>query len=86
MENNSFIYGLANDLHVVTKENVVRNELLFKEGDSLDQDITAETERNLRQLDFLDENRIRIDTVAIDSVDIHIYISTTSYSGRNRVH
>ena len=73
LEKNSFIYGLANDLHVVTKENVVRNELLFKEGDSLDQDITAETERNLRQLDFLDENRIRIDTVAIDSVDIHIY-------------
>ncbi len=73
LENQSPLFNIANDLHVVTKESVIRTELLFKEGDSLDNDIIEETERNLRNLDFLGDNKIHIDTLSRDSVDIHIY-------------
>ena len=51
-------YRVANQLHVETKEDVVRRELLFKEGDALDPGALAETERNLRALPFLREARV----------------------------
>ncbi len=73
LKSKDLVYRLANDLHVVTKESVIRNELLFEEGDSLDNDIKEETERNLRDLDFLGDNKILIDTLYSDSVDIHVY-------------
>ncbi len=41
-------YRLANFLHVETRESVIRQYLLFKEGDPLDPESLAETERNLR--------------------------------------
>jgi outer membrane protein assembly factor BamA len=51
-------YRLANRLHVETRESVVRQELLFREGDRLDPEALAQTERNLRALPFLREARV----------------------------
>lgn len=45
-----WLFRLANKLHMRTKEPVVRRELLFKEGDTFDSILAAETERNLRGL------------------------------------
>lgn len=53
-------YRLANQLHVETKEVVIRRELLFREGEPLDSEALAQTERNLRALPFL--RRARIET------------------------
>jgi len=53
-------YRLANQLHVETKEVVIRRELLFREGEPLDPEALAQTERNLRALPFL--RRARIET------------------------
>jgi hypothetical protein len=47
-EKSFFPYGLANAIHTVTRENLIRKELLFAVGDPLDLDRLAETERNLR--------------------------------------
>lgn len=49
----ALFYRAANSVKVSTKENVVRRELLFKEGDVLDQFLLEESERNLRALSFL---------------------------------
>lgn len=43
-----FPYGLANALHVVTRETFIRRELLLSPGDPLDPDLLAEAERRLR--------------------------------------
>ncbi len=51
-------YQLANQLHVETKESVIRRELLFREGDPLDREALAQTERNLRALPFLRKARV----------------------------
>jgi hemolysin activation/secretion protein len=71
-------YRLANHLHIDTHEEVIRQELLFREGESLDEEALAQTERNLRALPFLrdaridavpdgDDNRVVVRVVASDS-------------------
>ena len=51
-------YRLANRVHVLTRENVIRRELLFAPGDLLDPELIAQTERNLRALPFLRDARV----------------------------
>lgn len=48
-----FFYRTLNALKVSTREEVVRRELLFKEGDVFDPFLIEESERNLRSLPFL---------------------------------
>lgn len=49
---------LANRLHVLTREDVIRREVLLGSGDCLDDEALAQTERNLRRLGFLREARV----------------------------
>jgi hypothetical protein len=58
-------YKLANQLHLDTRESVIRRELLFHEGEPLDREAIEQTERNLRALPFLRE--ARVDTVPGDT-------------------
>ena len=46
-------YRLANSLHVRTKPDVIRRELLFEEGDCYDPAVLEDSERLLRALGFL---------------------------------
>ncbi|HKF45579.1 MAG TPA: hypothetical protein VKG01_21000 [Thermoanaerobaculia bacterium] len=48
-----WIYRAANALHITTRVSVIRNFLLFHEGDPYDPNRLAETERNLRSLPFI---------------------------------
>ena len=43
-----FLYRTANRLHIVTREEFIRNDLTFKEGDPYDPERLAESERLLR--------------------------------------
>jgi hypothetical protein len=64
-----------NGLHTNTRHHVLRQELLFREGDPFDPEDLAETERNLRELGFL--NRIRVvptDTTSEGRVDILVSV------------
>ena len=45
----------GNKIHVITREEVVRKELLFKEGDVYNWKIIQESERNLRKRSFFAE-------------------------------
>ena len=49
----SRFYRFGNWLHAETKETFVRKQLLFKEGDCHSQFLLTESERRLRELDFL---------------------------------
>jgi hypothetical protein len=60
----NFLAGLMNALHVRTRSWVVRKELLFDVGDTLDARRLAETERNLRRLGILRD--VTVDTVRVD--------------------
>ena len=62
VEGNPFA-AIMNALHIRTRPGVVRKELLFHAGDSLDLRRLQETERNLRRLGIF--SRVVIDTVRV---------------------
>lgn len=70
-----FLYRWANALHVITKESVVRREILFRAGQQLDLDLLDESERRLRRLPYLGAVAITIDSIAVDSIDITVVTS-----------
>jgi outer membrane protein assembly factor BamA len=57
---NKALYRLANRLHVDTREDALRAQLLFAEGDAYSPRVTEETERALRRLRFIREPRVRV--------------------------
>ncbi|HVT04244.1 MAG TPA: hypothetical protein VHL58_12825 [Thermoanaerobaculia bacterium] len=65
-----FLYRLADNLHSETKPSVVREFLLFKEGDTYDPARLRETERNLRALHFIRSAKISVGEPHDGVVDI----------------
>ena len=51
-------YRIANQVHVRTREQVIRRELLFAPGEPLNHERLEQTERNLRALAFLRDARV----------------------------
>lgn len=71
-----FIFKWANRLHIVTREAVIRRELLLAKGDRFSSQLAAETARNLRsqyslynawvEVDRLPNGRVVMTVVTID--------------------
>ncbi|MCK9203463.1 MAG: hypothetical protein M0P58_03380 [Bacteroidales bacterium] len=61
-----------NSIHVRTRQSIIRNNLLFKEGQCIDPTVMADNERILRDLPYIDNARILISAVdsCSDSVDL----------------
>lgn len=68
----SFAAKLAEKVHTYTKESVLRNNLFIKENTPLNSFKTADNERYLRSLDFIQDARIIIKDISLtdDSVDL----------------
>lgn len=65
--------AFANNYHVKTRESVIRNEILFKAGDVLDEELIEQSERKLRRFAFLSEVRISVVPVDAGSVDVEVH-------------
>ncbi|CAN5171176.1 hypothetical protein BH09BAC3_BH09BAC3_31660 [soil metagenome] len=70
----TFISKAANNLHVDTKEFVIRDNLFIKEGKPLNPYRVADNERTLRNLNFILDSRILVKPISktSDSVDLII--------------
>lgn len=68
--------NLANDLHHITKTNVIRKNLFFKKGEPLKPFLMADNERYLRQLLYLQDAEFFVARTApgSDSVDVFVEI------------
>lgn len=73
----SFPFSWLNALHYKTREDVIREAILFGEGDPFDPEILEETERNLRGLSFINfasvvpgERRGEVQDVVVETHDI----------------
>ncbi len=68
----SFFNKLGDALHTSTKRQIIRNNLFFSEGDSLQPNLMADNDKFIRDLSFLQDAKIRVDPLNIhpDSVDI----------------
>ncbi|HEX9014883.1 MAG TPA: hypothetical protein VF960_02645, partial [Chloroflexota bacterium] len=64
----------ANSLHIVTHENVIRQELLFQTGDPPDPDLLDETERNLRALGIIGDVAVIADTIPGRGHRVHVHV------------
>jgi hypothetical protein len=64
-ESTSWFTRLANQLHITTREGVVRRELLVRAGEPYDSARAAETARNLRALGIF--RQVQVDSVRSDS-------------------
>jgi outer membrane protein assembly factor BamA len=76
-EEDYFLYRLANRLHVVTREDVIRRELLFREGEPYRHDLIEESERNLRALSVVYHVRIVPEAVHGGLVDLVVQTQDT---------
>lgn len=65
--NIAFFYRAVNNLKAATKEEVIRREVLFDEGDAFDQFLLEESERNLRSLPYLRQ-------ISITALDDGLYV------------
>jgi hypothetical protein len=75
--NLGYLYRTANSLKVETREQIIRAELLFKEGDAYDSFVIAESERHLRNVGYLRRVNITPITVAYDEVDLLVRVQDT---------
>jgi outer membrane protein assembly factor BamA len=86
-EEDKWLYRTANKFHSLTRENVIRNQLLVTEGDGYNQARLKESERILRDLKFIYDATVRPwrqcgDVVDIEVVtrDIWTFTPTVSFS------
>ncbi len=64
----SFLFRTANRLHIVTRDRIIRQALLFEVGERLDQDLIDETARNLRLQLPLNDAWIQVEKMAAGRV------------------
>ncbi|MDP6959459.1 MAG: POTRA domain-containing protein, partial [Planctomycetota bacterium] len=73
-EGSSFFHRAANALHVLTQDNVIEREFLFKKGDPYRASLLEETERNLRQLGFIAEAHIYVEFHQNQTVTVTVMV------------
>jgi hypothetical protein len=71
-QDNNFLGRFLNSLHILTRENVIRRELLLKEGDACSLPLLQESERNLRRKGIIADPQVTLDTVQYLRIDIDI--------------
>jgi hemolysin activation/secretion protein len=73
----TFIFDAANLLHIDTKEQVIRRELLVKEGDLADPALLEESERNLRAQPYIRAVRVLTEPAPGGEVDVVVRTQDT---------
>ncbi|MDQ3534102.1 MAG: hypothetical protein M3421_00575 [Bacteroidota bacterium] len=66
----------ANKLHIDTQDGVIKNNLLFQEGDLLDPLLLSDNERVIRQLPFIRDSRIFVVPRSDNSDTVDLIILT----------
>lgn len=56
----SWAINLANDLHSYTRSRIIKNNVFFEEGDTVEPDVLTDSERVLRGLPYIKDARIYI--------------------------
>jgi hypothetical protein len=69
-----FPWRALNRLHMNTREEFIRRELLFEEGDPLDPDLLREVRRNLRALDLFRDERIECSLLETGQVRVDVFL------------
>jgi len=71
-----FLNSVTKPIHSYTKDRLIRDYLLFERGQLVDPFLLADTERMLRELDFINDVRIRIVPLMGESESVVVVIET----------
>jgi outer membrane protein assembly factor BamA len=76
-EENIFVFRLANAFHIVTRESIIKRQLLFNPGDVYVHRVLMESERLLRNNGYLVDAEIKPVRYHEDSNSVDIEVTTT---------
>ncbi|MFY8273483.1 BamA/TamA family outer membrane protein [Pseudoalteromonas sp. SSDWG2] len=71
-EENNWLFRLANDMHIMTDQQVLQNILLFAQEDPYNPELLRESERLLREQEYLYDARIYAFKYCDGSVDVTV--------------
>lgn len=72
--NTTWLGKAGNAIHVSTREFIIRNELMFHEGDVINSYQLADTERYLRSFRYINDVRVIVVPVADDHADVIVVV------------
>ncbi len=70
------LHRWGNRLHVLTREGVIRRDLLFRVGDRVDPEVLARNQQLLRQRDYLSDAEIELRPDPDDSTAVEVIVRT----------
>lgn len=70
------IEKFANQIHIQTRENIIRKNVLFRTGDKFDVEKALENERIIRLLPYIQDVRIKADVAADDTSRVDLTVLT----------
>ena len=71
-----WIERAANKLHMMTRERVIRRDLLFKPGQRFDPELVVRTKQLIRSRDYIADIDIRVEPDSVDSTRVNLVIAT----------
>lgn len=66
----------GNNLHVLTRDRVIRRDLFFKTGDTFDPELIVRNKQLLRSRSYIADVDVRVQPDAHDSTTVHLVIET----------
>lgn len=69
---NNVLYRWVNKVHIDTRPNVIRKQLLFAPGELISSQVLAENERILRKQKYVGESEIRVLQKCRETVDLEV--------------
>ena len=69
-EEDRWLYRAANRFHIITRDSTIRNQLLFRSGDTYDKRVIEESERILRRNKYIYDAKIAATRAADGTVDL----------------
>ena len=75
-EDGNWLERSGNKLHMITRERVIRRDLLFKPGDVLDPQLIVRTKQLIRSRDYISDIDIEVHTDSLDSTRVNLVIRT----------
>ena len=70
----SWVQRTSNKLHVMTREKIIRRDLLFEVGDKLDPDMVVHTQQLLRSRPYIYSTDVRIVADSVDPSQVDIFL------------
>ena len=75
-ENGNWLERTGNKLHMITREQVIRRDLLFKPGDEFDPQTIVRTKQLIRSRDYVSDIDIDVRPDSLDSTCVNLVIRT----------